>query len=241
MKKYWIGVLLIVSMPAWATAPTPAEDAMCLARVYSRLDRSNPNSGHMQHYCYGLRSLNRSYAAQGNVRIHYLKESINEFDYVLNKTTEDYVMRGEVHVERARALNLLGKRTEAVTELNKALRYSSYFAVVYPMLGDIYQEMGNKQKALEMVTEGLRRNPDSKGLKRRYTEFGGKLPYPEAIAKVMLPEETEAKAEAATLLEGATNQAADGANPTAPTAPTPQIDPPRIGSPKNPYCRFCPD
>lgn len=248
MKKYWIGALLLTSMPVWAVLPygaTPLEQAMCQARVYSRLDRSNSNSGHMHHYCDGLRFLDRAYAAMGNKQDmkHYMNESINNFDYVLTHTQEDYVMRGDVHIGKARALRLMGRNVEAAAEFNKALRYNSDSPDVYQALADHYQETGNKQKALEMATEGLRRNPNSKGLKLRYTELGGKLPYPEAVAKTMPADEpkAEAKPEAAPPSGEATNQAADGANPTAPTGPTLQIDPPKIGSPKNPYCRFCQD
>ncbi len=247
MKKYWIGVLLLTAIPAWAVLPyaaTPLEQAMCQARVYSRLDRSNPGSSHMHHYCDGLRFLDRAYAAMGNKqdRAHYLGESINNFDYVLTKTQEDYSMRGEVHVGKARALRLMGRKAEAAAEFNKALRYNPDSPDVYQALADHYQETGNKQKSLEMATEGLKRNPNSKGLKLRYTELGGKLPYPEAVAKTLPAEEPKAVAKPdATPPQGVTNQTADGANPAAPIGPTPQIEPPKIGSPTNPYCRFCPE
>ena len=248
MKKYWIGILLLTSMPAWAILPygaTPLEQAMCQARVYSRLDRSNPSSAHMHHQCDGLRFLDRAYAAMGKPqdRAHYLNESINNFDYVLKHTQEDYVMRGEVHLGKARALRLAGRNAEAAAEFSKALRYTPDSPDVYQALADHYQETGNKPKALEMATEGLRRSPNSKGLKLRYKELGGKLPYPEAIAKALPAEEPKvaAKPEAAHPSEGTTNQTADGANLKAPAGPTPQIDTPKIGSPTNPYCRFCPD
>ncbi|BAN36770.1 TPR repeat-containing protein [Sulfuricella denitrificans skB26] len=251
MKKYWIGILLLISMPAWAIqpyAPTSAEQAMCQARVYSRLDHNNPNSAHMHHYCDGLRFLNRAYAAIGNKQEmgHYLNESINNFDYVLGHTQEDYAMRGEVHMGKARALKLMGKHWEAAAEFTKILRYSPDSPEVYQALADYHQEMGNKPKALEMATEGLRRNPGSQALKRRYTELGGKLPYPEAVAITVPTEATrdevkEVTSEAAPPSGEATSQATDDANLTAPTGPTPQNDPPKIGSPTNPYCRFCTD
>lgn len=129
MKKYWIGVILLISMPAWAILPyaaTPAEKAMCQARVYSRLGKRDQNTQHMHHYCDGLRFLNRAYASVGDKQDmrHYLNESIGNFDYVLSHTQEDYVMRGEVHVGKARALNLARKKGEAAAEYIKALRYN---------------------------------------------------------------------------------------------------------------------
>jgi len=252
MKKYLLCAFLLSPMAAWAVLPftaTPAEQAMCQARVNSRLDRSDPDSGHMHHYCDGLRFIDRAYAAMGNKRDmqHYLKESIDGFDYVLRSVKDSYVMRGEVHYGKARALMLMGKKAESVGELHKALSHGFDAPRVYQALADYYREAGNNQKAMEMVTEGLGRNPDSKGLKRRYTEFGGKLPYPKAVDKAIVDAEKEAeidpqaKIEAVPLQKNLTSQASDPTNPTVPNEPTPLIEPPEIGSKKNPYCRFCPD
>ncbi len=253
MKNYWVGALFLMSAPSWAILPfgaTPAEQAMCAARVGSRLDRSDPNSGHMHHYCDGLRFLDRAYASMGNKKDmqHYLNESIQGFDYVLSHTQESYAMRGEVHIGKARALKLMGRKVEAASEFNKALRYKLDSPDVYLALADHYHETGNRQKALEVTIEGLKRNPNSKGLKRRYTEFGGKLPYPEAIAEQSIPAaapqseiKTEAKIEAAPSPEEATDKVSGSTGLTQPAGPAPQSEAAKIGSPKNPYCRFCPD
>ncbi|MDP2783327.1 MAG: hypothetical protein Q8O38_01845 [Sulfurimicrobium sp.] len=259
MKKYWIGALLLTSMPAWAILPygaTPAEQAMCQVRVYSRLAERNLSVAHMHHYCDGLRFMDRAYAAMGNKQDmkHYLGESINNFDYVLTHTQEDHVMRGEVHVGKARALKLMGKPGESMAELTRALRYTPDSPNIYQALADYQQETGNKPKALEMVTEGLRRNPDSKGLKRRYTELGGKLPYPEAATKTMpaemagtAPPSGEATAQTADALSEQIKVKTEGkaeaepAPASAQTTPAEPVAAPKIGSPKNPYCRFCTD
>jgi tetratricopeptide (TPR) repeat protein len=252
MKKYWIVALLLTSMPAWAILPyaaTPAEQAMCQERVYSRLGARNENTMHMHHYCDGLRFFDRALASMGDKedRRHYLNESTGNFGYVLGHTQENYVMRGEVHVGMARALKLAGKKGEAAGEYIKALRYFPNASAIYQALADLFQDMGDKRKALEMITEGLKQSPDSKGLKRRYTELGGKLPYPEAVAKTMPTEmagvqfKPEVSPETAPSPGETTSQATDGTKLTAPTGPTPQIEPPKIGSPKDPYCRFCPE
>lgn len=252
MKKYLLCVFLLSPMPAWAVLPftaTPTEQAMCQAMVGSRLDRSDPDSGHMHHYCDGLRFIDRAYAAMGNKRDmqYYLKESIDGLDYVLRSVKDSYAMRGEVHFAKARALMLSGRKAESVSELHKALSHGFDSPRVYQALADYYRETGNNQKAMEMVTVGLGRNPDSKGLKRRYTEFGGKLPYPKAVDKTIADAEKEsegdlqAKSEAVPPQTNSTNQASDTLIQTAPIEPTPLIEPPKIGSKNNPYCRFCSD
>lgn len=252
MKAFWLYVLLLTSAPTWAILPyaaTPAEQAMCSARIYSRLDKSNPNAMHMHHYCDGLRFIDRAYAAMSNKREmhYYLERSIAGFDYVLRATQESYAMRGEVHVSKARALKLMGRKAEAATEYQKALRYKLDSPDVYIAVADFYKESGNKPKALEMVTEGLKINPDSRGLKRRYTELGGELPYPVAEVKTTFAEESkvEDKPEEKPGIEqpprAAASEAADTDKPTTQSEAIPQIEAPKIGSPTNPYCRFCPD
>lgn len=244
MNRLWIAPLLLLSMPVLAVPPyaaTPAEQAMCQARVYSRLGPRDQNNMHMHHYCDGLRFLDRAYASmrdKDDMRYN-LQRSIGNFDYVLSHTPEDYSMRGEVHVGKARALKLLGKRGEAVSEYHKALRYSLESPDVYVALADHYKETGDKQKALELVTEGLKHNPNAKALKRRYSELGGKLPYPEPIQKV---EAETAKPETKAVENQPKPEAPVTVAPTEPASVSvDSTTEPKIGSPKNPYCRFCPD
>ncbi|MBU1225209.1 MAG: hypothetical protein KKA22_13440 [Gammaproteobacteria bacterium] len=247
MKRYWLVSLMLISMPVWAILPftaTPAEQAMCNARIYSRLDRSNPNAMHMHHYCDGLRFIDRAFAAIGNKRErqYYLERSIAGFDYVLRATQESFSMRGEVHVGKARALKLMDRKAEAVVEFNNALRYKFDSPDVFLALADHYRDTGDRQRALEMATEGLKHNPNSKGLKRRYTEFGGKLPYPEAVDKTMLAEESKEEINPEVKPEAVTGEISGQAKDAdEPMAPTPPAEPAKIGTPKNPYCRFCPD
>lgn len=240
MKKFWLSFLMLTTMPAWAVLPfgaTPAEMVMCQARVYSRLDRSDPGSVHMHHYCDGLRFMDRAYASMRNKADmkYYLQEAIGGFDYVLGKTQESYSMRGEVHLGKARALKLAGRNAEAVAEFNKALSYKADSPEIYRALADHYYDTGNKQKAMDLVIEGLQRNPNSKGLKRRYSEFGGKLPYPVAVEKSVVAEEPKVEAKPVE-----TEPPSGAVETVAPTGPVPDIVAPKIGSPDNPYCRFCP-
>ena len=257
MKKYWLGTLLLIPLSGWAAdsfAPTPAEEAMCQARVYSRLGPRDQNTMHMHHYCSGLRFLNRAYATMSDKKeMRYNAErSISGFDYVLAHTEESYAMRGEVHLSRAQALRLAGRKAQAMADYTKALRYDIASPEAYQALADHHVETGNKAKALEMATAGLRRNPDSKGLKRRYTELGGKLPYPEPLAKPpsSAPDAAASKAGQLPGGEGGSPSAATAAPEASPPVEAsekgngtaaPASAPPKIGSPTNPWCRFCPD
>ena len=234
MKKFWLSLLLLTPVSVGAVLPhgaTPAEEAMCEAR-----GMPGGQGQYQGHYCDGLRFFNRAYSSMRNKRDmkYYLDVAIDNFNYVLGQTKEGDVLRGEVHVEKARALKLLGRNAEAVAEFNKALQYKLDSPEIYRALADHYFETGNKQKALELVTEGLQKNPGSKGLKRRYTEYGGKLPYPVSVDRAIPAEAAKSDIQPVVKLEAESPS-------TVPIGPTPQIDTPQIGSPTNPYCRFCPD
>jgi len=242
MKKYLVVALLLTSVPAWAALPhgaTPAEVAMCEAR-----GMPGGQGRYQGHYCDGLRFLDRAYASMANKQDmrYYLQVAIDNFNYMLSHSAEADARRGEFHIGKARALKLLGRNAEAAAEFNKALNYKISSPDVYLALADYYHEAGNKQKALKWVTEGLQRTPNSKGLKRRYTEFGGKLPYPAPIEPA--PVETQAakpdEAVAPTPIPASPVEPATDRPTTAAPVAEP-VAPPKIGSPKNPYCRFCTD
>lgn len=245
MKKYWLGVLLMISMQSWA-APggfTPAEVAMCEA-----LGMPSHGGQYQGHYCEGLIHLNRAYSSIGDKRKmgYNLSVAIDNFNYELSRPAKANVKRGEVHVNKARALKLMGRNGEAAAEFNKALSYKLYTPDAYQALADHFREAGNKQKALEMVSEGLKHNPNSRGLKRRYTELGGKLPYPQELIETPPPEESNATGKPKDEPESIASEggiAVETADPKKPITnePTPLNEPAKIGSPKNPYCRFCPD
>lgn len=225
------------------SARTPQEDAMCQAMIYDGHDTSDRrNWMHMHHFCDCMRFTNRAYASIGNWNAVHgnLQAAIDGCDYVLRNTTPDFYMRPEVHLQKGKALRLDRQESLAIAEFMEAIRGNPELAQAYVELADIQARNKKSGEALKTVTEGLRHAPDSKPLKRRYTELGGQLPYPVPIE----PAPTEPLAAKpgdgaapgpATLAEPAAGTPAEAALPVAP------VDQPKIGSPKNPYCRFCPD
>ena len=122
----------------------------------------------------------------------------------------------------------------------------------YTLTSDIHVKLNQKNEALTVVTEGLRHVPDSRALQRLYKERGGKLPYPEPIARAAevpaAPDQTPREGEPAagegkpkdTVQLAPASPAPDaaaGGGPADAQAPAT----PKIGSPTNPWCRFCPD
>jgi tetratricopeptide (TPR) repeat protein len=259
MKRNLVaGLLCLLPVLAGAAglARTPQEEAMCQAKVYSRDTSDRENWQHMHQYCDCIRFTNRAHSALGNwyEMEFYLKIGIAGCDYVLSHTKPDFYMRPEVRLQKGKALRLYKKEGEAITEFMEAIKGNPELAGAYVELADTQARNKKLQEALKTVSEGLRHAPDSKPLKRRYAELGGKLPYPEPVVKKSspaadaaaaattsqaLPESQASPSSAATMPPEANVSTKAEEKPAEP--PTTPPAPAKIGSPTNPHCRFCPD
>ena len=223
-------------------AATPQEAAMCKVMVYDRSDPADHgNWMHMHHYCDCLRFINRAYSAVGDQKAVHgnIQRALSSCDYVLRNTTPDFYMRAEVHLQKGKALRLDRQESMAISEFMEAIKGNPGLDQAYAELADIQARNKKSGEALKTVTEGLRHVPGSKPLKRRYAELGGKLPYPEPIAAAPAAAPAAKPDEAASPSPASPAESAAGAPAEAPAAaPAAQ---PKIGSPGNPYCRFCPN
>lgn len=218
---------------------------------------------HLHHYCAGVNFLNRGRGSFSSGRKDTLGAAVREFDYVLGNVSSSFSLRPEILMNRGVALSLLKRDGEAIGNLLEAIKLDPRQARAYSALADLYVKQNNRRKALETVSEGLRQSPDTKALQRRYVELGGKLPYPAPVAEpaaaspaaaapaaAMAAPVVGSEAPAASAAEAAVapaekvESASDRAAAVAPATTPPASDassPPKIGSPTNPYCRFCPD
>lgn len=203
---------------------------------------------HMHHYCQGLNDINRYYRARNSQDKKYiLSTAVNQFDYMVGHIPTDSVLLSEVLSNRGRVLLLAGQLQKGIRDLYKAIELDPGSQQPYLALAEEFQKSRNKNKALQIVSEGLRNIPESKSLKRRYKEFGGKEPYPEAISEpspvqsALTPEATiETKPETKTETTNAdTTRRGKEVEQKSTTYST--DDTSKIGTPNNPYCRFCPD
>lgn len=211
---------------------------MCRASIAGRDTSDKRNWGHMHHYCDGLRFYNRAVAStrDRNEFKYNIQLSLAGFDYVLLHTSPDFNMRPEVIANKARTLALAGRKAEAVTLYTGVVQQTPDYVPAYLYLADYYAS-SDRKKALSLVSDGLRHNPDTKSLQRRYQELGGKLPYPEPLVQAAPPETAPPPAEEPVAAAAASSEVDSAAKAAA----EPATEKPKIGSPKNPYCRFCPD
>lgn len=198
--------------------------------------------GHTHHYCAGVNYLNRYYRARSKQGKSFnLNNAQTNFEYMVKHAAPTYSLMPDVHSSLGKVFSLKNQPAQAITHLNRAIELNPRQPRSYNMLADFYSGIKQPAKALEIITEGLRHNPDTKSLQRRYTELGGKLPYPNPIEPTpAVDAETVKPAEPAATPVSSPVEPAANPSPVQP-APAESVTEPQIGSPTNPYCRFCPD
>lgn len=215
---------------------------------------------HVHHYCGALVYVNRYYKSSNiQDRRFYLQEVISNLGYMVTHAEQSSALMPEIYLQRGITYSLLKKPSEALADLQKAIDLNPKLMRAYLVLADLYEELKLRDKALATVTEGLRHAPLSKPLQRRYGELGGKQPFPEPysapetkpeaaevpVAKpsdeALSPKAIRAKREGDAQDSGISSGASAATTPAATPEPTVNVEPPKIGSPTNPYCRFCTD
>lgn len=203
-------------------------------------DRLGESFNDIHHYCAGLNYVNRYWGARSKRdKNFYLERALAGMDYLVKSHKPDFPLRAEMYSNRGEVYKLMGRPGEAVKDLNQAIASDPRMVRPYLQLADIHAKGKSASRALETVSEGLRHVPDSTALQRRYLELGGKKPFPDpAVAKAPEP---PVQQDAPAPSEAARAEAVTPAAAAVVTEGAPSIDAaPTIGTPKNPYCRFCP-
>ncbi len=236
-------IFIFIASPAWSDfAKTPQEMQLC------------NSMGISNHECDCVRFINRAYSVMNNkAALKYnLGEAIGGCNYNLSHSGANNPWAPNAHFQIGLAMKLKNNPIGAISSFGKTLELNPRHQQAYSEMANIYFGLKNKKKALEIATEGLRWIPDSKPLQRQYNRAGGKLPYPTPYEKVKSTPKAEIKEQPIPAKDSTTPE------PATPTLPEPQkviettqssqtknqseqqISEP-IGSPKNPWCRFCPD
>ena len=129
----------------------------------------------MHHYCFGLMKTNRAllYGLSRELRRFYLTDAIGEFDYVLQRAPNDFVLLPEILVKKGANLVRLDKGPLAILEFERAIEVKPDYWTAYGELSDLYKQQGNIAGAREVLERGLAFAPDAPGLKRRMAEMAG--------------------------------------------------------------------
>lgn len=170
---------------------TPQESALCSALLWGGkdkmyMDRAEPGVGwgHTHHWCDCVRFRYRAVKSIGDKGAfgYNLNEAVGGCEYVIRAVKPGSRILPKVHVDKGRALRLRGDTVGAVQEFQRAISLDPAEINAYSELSSLQEEGGQKSEARETVTRGLQHNPESKLLRNRYVELGGKEPFPEPRA-----------------------------------------------------------
>lgn len=183
----------------------------------------------VHHYCQALMHLQRYYSAtRPQIRRLFLQEATHNLDYMIraNHSVAELSILPDVYVDRGRTLLLQKKDGEALQAFLQAIKLNPATVSAYVALSDLSLKAGNKQNALQYAEDGLKNVPDNRALQHRYQALSGRAFVPSVASdKPAAPVSTPSETEVAPVK----------------TAPVPAVeDSQKIGTPTNPYCRFCP-
>ena len=209
--------------------------------------RMAKNAIHLHHWCRAAVSRHRYFnASTAQKKRGYIADFYDDMDYVIRNMGPSWPYMPLMHVEKGEMYLLDKNYGEAASQALSAIQLNPTFARGHVLLINAYNGMGQKEKALEAATEGLKHNPTSGSLKRLYDEMGGPKPYPESYAKstesapAASPQQSSQPADAKS-----PNEAETLPPPPQPDEAAPNSTPADSAAPENPpkqnkYCRFCP-
>lgn len=243
MKRLILLLAFFVSQASWGIGfydVTPEERQVCISVAAGQTISD--------HFCECVRYYNRAVreSASWEAKKYYSGESVNSCKYFIARNGDRPQLLSLAYLYKGMAQQLLNLRTEATADMLQALQLNPKLQDAYVKLADTLSALGNNAKALDMVTEGLRNIPDSKPLKRRYFKLGGKEPLPqphrggetEKAPEAKAPSGKEAEPVPAPMPEEGAAKRPETRETTAPVQA--EAKPAPIGSPSNPWCRFCP-
>jgi len=127
----------------------------------------------LHHYCWGLMKTNRAMLMthDGKMREFYLTDAIGEYDFVLAKANDDFILLPEILTKKGENLVRIGRGPTAVLNFERAMALKPDYWPPFAQLSDYYRELGEPKKAREVLVRGLSSAPDTPALKRRLAEL----------------------------------------------------------------------
>ncbi len=134
----------------------------------------------LHHYCFGLEKTYQAATEEDERQRRFLYQSaVNEFDYVLVRTTDAFILKPEIYVSKGAALEVLGKYADAVQVYTEAIRLVKDYVPAYIGLSNCFETLGDPARALAIVESGLRHAPTSEillGRRSALTDRAGVRP-----------------------------------------------------------------
>jgi tetratricopeptide (TPR) repeat protein len=127
----------------------------------------------MHHYCFGLMKTNRAtlHAQNKDQRLFYLTDAVTEYDFVLQRVPNDFIVLPEILTKKGENLVRMGREPLALIQFNRAIEVKPDYWTAYGDLSDLYKQQGNLTEARKVLEKGLSFSPNAPGLKRRMAEL----------------------------------------------------------------------
>ena len=123
--------------------------------------------GHVHHYCAALHTVKLAdRELDRNKRKWLLQSTISDFEYMQQHAPNTQLMP-EILTQKGKVLLRLERSGEAIIALQKAVELKQDYVPAYIAIADYYISLGDRKSAREIVNQGLKFSPNSKGLKRR--------------------------------------------------------------------------
>lgn len=258
------------TLDAWAGKPTDAEIKLLPPYCEARLKRTpesqhwrnvlGPDYMHTHHLCEGMIYVNRYPGARTKLaKATTLNSAMGNLNYMVTNASPSYSLMPDVYFYRGQVFAYQNNIGKALEDLNKAIDLQPQYTRAYVLAADLLVKAKHPEDALKLVTRGLQENPGDQVLQRVYDRLGGPKPYPEPKVdekgqnKSAPTEDAAGKsgssggqaANTPHAMDGEPDPAASQAGKERPVAEGKTEDgraaKQTIGSPTNPWCRFCPD
>lgn len=129
----------------------------------------------MHHYCWGLINLNRLRFghAKTNNKQYFAKQIVDEYRYVIENTSSDFILLPEIWTRMGEASLLAGDIGGAMDAYAKARSIKPDYAPAYTQWAEFQLKNNKRDEARALVEEGLQQIPGSKPLLELRRKLGG--------------------------------------------------------------------
>ena len=123
----------------------------------------------MHHWCWGLMKSNRALflARDNRTKTFYLRDSIDEFDYVILRAPRDFILLPEMLTKKGENLLRLGNGPVGAAALEMAIELKADYFPAYAALSDYHKEKGDVATARKILEKGIALAPEARALRRR--------------------------------------------------------------------------
>ena len=126
----------------------------------------------MHHFCRGLNWIDEAFS-EGNAkkRDFNLWQAVDNFDYVLDRTSSAFRFRPDVLYRKGEVLQLLKRKSESIVCFQEVIRLRPNFAQGYLALSHAYLSLKMIREAKEVIESGLKVLPENEDLKLKLKEL----------------------------------------------------------------------